>query len=89
MPTASSSRANPATSTLRRGSFPALLGHRGFPLLASRQHFVLRATDLGLHDLKLAANEQQHLPSELVRAQLARRLTAILMQNEQLSLIDG
>jgi hypothetical protein len=25
----------------------------------------------------------------LVRAQLARRLTAILMQNEQLSLIDG
>lgn len=50
-----------------------------------RQNVVLRAAYLRLHDLGLLTDKQPQLPSELMRPELARRLAAVLFQNEQLA----
>jgi len=78
-------------------SVAALCGHQfhpfsiiaALPLLASRQHFVLRPAHLRLHNLELPGKEQQHLPPELMRPQLARCLAAVLFQDEQLAKVNG
>lgn len=48
----------------RLSAVPALLEHRGYPLLASRQHAVLILADLRLH--QFLSDQQPALLSELV-----------------------
>jgi hypothetical protein len=48
-----------------------------------RQHLVLRAAYLRLHNLELSTDEQQQLSAELMRPQLALRLSAVLLHNEE------
>jgi hypothetical protein len=50
-------------------SFPSLLDHRLLPLLPRRQHLSLIPADLRLHHFQLRADQQAHLPTELVGEQ--------------------
>ena len=70
-------------------SSPSLLDHRGLPLLPRRQHFLLIPADLRLHDLQLRADEQPHLPSELVGEQRGSRFAAVLVEAKQITQLDG
>jgi hypothetical protein len=63
---------------------PSLLDHRGLPLLARGQHFVLCAAYLRLHHLELRADEQPNFPAELMALEDAAGLALVLGEDEQL-----
>ena len=68
---------------------PALLDHPGFPLLDRSEDFLLIPTHLRLHHFELRADQQPHLPSELVGEQGGSRLAAILLEAEPIAQLDG
>jgi hypothetical protein len=64
---------------------PALFDHRGFPLLAGRQHLLSGATHLRLQEFATEPHLQAQLPAELMTAKNATRLDVVLSNHEQLA----
>ena len=64
---------------------PALLNHRGFPLLARAKHFLLRSADLRLHNFALRAHEEADLPAELMCDDDRSRSAAVLGDTEEVT----
>src|SRR3954447_1301953 len=68
---------------------PSLLDHRSLPLLADRQHLLLSAAYLRLHDLKLTADEQPYVPAELMAEEQASGFAFVLGQDEHIAEFEG
>ena len=67
---------------------PPLLDHGVLPFLFRPQDLLLIPTDLGLHDFELRADEQPHLPPELMREQGGSRLATVFLEAEQVAQLN-
>jgi hypothetical protein len=68
---------------------PAAFEHRPLPLLPGREHSVLAAADLRLHDLELRTDDEPEFPAELVALELTSSLAAVLAEDEEVAQVCG